>query len=115
MFSFENLRVYNDSLIFSKNIYRHTKRFLKEEIFGITSQLRRAAYSVALNIAEGSGLTKSEFKNFLRRAGGLLYECIPILAIALDNEHISKEEYKTVYESCNTLARSISALTNSME
>jgi four helix bundle protein len=115
MFSFENLRVYKDSLSFSKCIYRLTKQFPKDEIFGITSQFRRAASSVALNIAEGSGLTKREFKNFLRRARASLYECIPILVIALDNKYISKEQYKAVYESCNALARSISALMNSME
>jgi four helix bundle protein len=115
MFSFENLRVYRDSLDFSKNIYRLTNAFPRQETFGITSQLRRAASSVALNIAEGGALTKSEFRNFLRRARGSLYECIPILAIALDNKYISGEEHKAIYENCDTLARSISALINSMK
>jgi len=115
VFSFENLKVYNDSLNFAKDIYKLTKLFPKDEIFGLTSQLRRAASSVVLNIAEGSGLTKSEFKNFLRRARGSVYECIPILAIGLDTQYISEEEYKKMYESCNTLARSISALINSMK
>jgi four helix bundle protein len=115
VFSFENLKVYKDSLNFTKNIYKLTKSFPKDEIFGLTSQLRRAASSVVLNIAEGSSLTKSEFKNFLRRARGSVYECVPILAIALDTQYISKEEYKKMYESCNTLARSISALINSMK
>jgi len=115
VFSFENLKVYKDSLGFSKDIYRLTRVFPKEEIFGLTSQLRRAASSVVLNIAEGSGLTRSEFKNFLRRARGSAYECIPILAIALDAKYISEREYKKMYEVCNALARSISALINSMK
>jgi len=115
VFSFENLKVYKDLLNFTKNIYKLTKLFPKDELFGLTSQLRRASSSVVLNIAEGSSLTKSEFKNFLRRARGSVYECVPILAIALDTQYISKEEYKKMYESCNILARSISALINSMK
>jgi four helix bundle protein len=115
MFAFENLKVYTDSLNFAKDIYKLTKRFPKDEAFGLTSQLRRAASSGVLNIAEGSGLTKSEFKNFLRRARGSVYECVPNLAIALDNRYISEEDYKRMYNSCNTLARSISALINSMK
>jgi len=115
MFAFEDLRVYGDALKFTKEIYRLTRSFPQEEIFGITSQLRRAASSVALNIAEGSGLSKKEFKNFLRRARGSIYECVPILTIALDNHYISEQEYQGIYDSCNSLAKSISALMKSMK
>jgi four helix bundle protein len=114
VFTFENLNVCKDALSFSKDIYKLTKEFPKDEIFGLTSQLRRAAASGTLNIAEGSGLTKSEFNNFLRRARGSLYECIPILGIALDAEYISEEEYRRSYSACNSLARSISALMKTM-
>jgi four helix bundle protein len=115
MFAFEDLRVYNDALGFTKDIYKLTKAFPKDEIFGITSQLRRASSSISLNIAEGSGMSKKEFKNFLRRARGSTYECIPILAIALDNHYISKKDYQRVYNSCNDLAKSISALIKSIK
>lgn len=115
MFAFEDLRVYNDALSFTKDIYKLTKVFPKDEVFGITSQLRRAATSVALNIAEGSGLSRKEFKNFLRRARGSTYECIPILAIALDGNYISGEDHQKVYNTCNALARSISALMKSVK
>ncbi len=115
MFAFENLKVYRNSLDFTKNIYRLSKRFLKDESFGLTSQFRRAASSVVLNIAEGSSLTKNEFKSYLRRARGSVYECVPILAIALDNQYISEEDHQKMYKSCNILARSISALINSMK
>jgi four helix bundle protein len=115
MFAFENLKMYKNSLIFTQDVYKLTKKFPKDESFGLTSQLRRAASSVVLNIAEGSGLTKTEFKNFLRRARGSVYECVPILAIALNNQYLSEEEHREMYLSCNTLARSISALINSMK
>ena len=109
-FNFERLRVYQDALDFSKQIYKTSKRFPKDEVFGMTSQLRRAALSIALNIAEGSGLTKVEFKNFLRRARGSVHECVPILVIALDNNYISKQEHDEFYQTCQKLAKSISAL-----
>ena len=91
-FNFEKLRVYQDALDFSKQVYKTTKRFPKDELFGLTSQFRRAASSVPLNIAEGSSLTKTQFKDFLRRARGSVYECVTILFLALDNDYISEEE-----------------------
>jgi four helix bundle protein len=114
-FNFEKLRVYQDALDFSKQTYGVTKKFPIEELFGLTSQFRRAALSVALNIAEGSGLTKVEFKNFLRRARGSVHECVPILVIALDNSYISKKEHDGFYQTCQKLAKSISALIKSMK
>jgi len=114
-FSFEKLRVYQDSLGFSKQVYKLTREFPRDEVFGITSQLRRAASSIPLNIAEGSGLTKTEFKNFLRRARGSVYECVAILAIALDNRYISDIQHCSLYDSCHNLSKSISALINSMK
>ncbi len=114
-FNFENLRVYQDALAFSKQIYKATKKFPKDELFALTSQIRRAATSISLNIAEGSSLTKSEFKNFLRRARGSTYECVTILHLASDNGYISEKEQKKMYEDCQKLAKSISALINSMK
>lgn len=114
-FNFENLRVYQDSLDFSKEVYRVTKKFPKDELFALTSQFRRAASSIPLNIAEGSGLTKTEFKNFLRRARGSIYESVTILYIALDNDYISENEQKKMYGDCQKLAKSISALIKSMK
>jgi len=115
IFSFEKLRVYQDSLDFSKKIYKLTKKFPKDEIFGITSQLRRAASSVPLNIAEGSSLTKPEFKNFLRKSRGSLYECIPILSIALENRYLADDQFEMLHKNCLRLAKSVSALINSIK
>ena len=109
------MRVYQDSLDFSKKVYKLTKIFPKDEAFGITSQLRRAASSIPLNIAEGSGLAKTEFKNFLRRARGSVYECVPILSIASDNGYLSEDRFKELHRECLKLAKSISALVNSIK
>jgi four helix bundle protein len=114
-FNFENLRVYQDALDFSKQIYKVTKRFPKDELFALTSQFRRATSAVSLNIAEGGSIAKTEFKNFLRRSRGSVYECVPILSLALDNGYISEETRKKIYRDCQKLAKSISALIKSMK
>jgi len=114
-FSFERLRVYQDSLSFSKQIYKITKDFPRDELFGITSQFRRAALSICLNIAEGSSLTKTEFKNYFRRARGSVYESIPILSMALENKYISDTQFMKLNERCSKLAKSISALIGSIK
>ncbi len=54
-YQFEKLSVYQGAMELTESIYRETKDFPKEEMFGITSQIRRAAMSIALNIAEGKG------------------------------------------------------------
>jgi len=113
--SFEKLRVYQEALDFSKQVYKITKGFPKDELFALTSQFRRAASAVSLNIAEGSSLTKTEFKNFLRRSRGSVYECVPILSLAEENGYISEETRKKIYKDCQELAKSISALINSMK
>ena len=100
---------------FSKQVYRITKIFPKDELFGLTSQLRKAASSIPSNIAEGSGLTKTEFKNFLRRARGSICECVTILYLAADNDYVSENEQKKLYGDCQKLAKSISALINSIK
>jgi four helix bundle protein len=114
-FNFEKLRVYQDAMEFSENMYRLTKEFPKDELFGLTSQVRRAASSIALNIAEGSSLTKTEFRNFLRRARGSVHECVTVLSLASDIGYIKETEGKTMYADCQRLAKSISALINSMK
>ncbi|MFZ4125433.1 MAG: four helix bundle protein [Rickettsiales bacterium] len=74
--SYKELQTWQKSVDYGLLIYGATKIFPKEEIYGLTSQLRRAAISIASNIAEGSerGTTK-EFIQFLRIASGSLAEC----------------------------------------
>ncbi len=82
MFKFEELRVYQESLNFVDDVYQLTEKFPKEEIFSLISQLKRAAISISLNIAEGTSRTKKDFRHFLDIARGSCFECVAILTIA---------------------------------
>ncbi|MGE5808171.1 MAG: four helix bundle protein [Nitrospirota bacterium] len=67
-FDFEKLIVYQKALDYVDVVYTITKTFPKQEMFSLTDQFRRAATSICLNIAEGSGGTKSEFNQYLKIA-----------------------------------------------
>ena len=110
MFKFEDLHVYQKALIFVNIIYSLTKTWPKSEAFGLTSQLRRAAISIALNIAEGSSRTSKDFSHFLSLARGSCFECVAILTIARNQEFISQKEFSQLYEQCLELARMLSSL-----
>jgi len=78
--SFRDLQVWQRSIQLSVSIYRMTKGFPREEIFGMTSQMRRSAVSVASNIAEGNGrLSTGEYRQFLGVARGS--NCKPSLKL----------------------------------
>ncbi len=110
MFTFEKLHVYQDSLLFVDLLYTITKDWPKDEIFALTNQVRRAAVSITLNIAEGSSRTKKDFRHFLDLARGSCYECVAIITIAKQRKYITEEESITIYEHANKIARTINAL-----
>ncbi|MFH1411378.1 MAG: four helix bundle protein [Candidatus Omnitrophota bacterium] len=81
--NFEKLKVYQKALELANEIYSITKEYPKEEIFGLGAQIRRAAVSIVLNIAEGSARTKKEFSRFIDIARGSVFECMAILEISV--------------------------------
>ena len=73
--TYEDLQAWQKAMDFVADVYRVTMQFPKDELYGITSQLRRAAVSVPSNIAEGQGRqTTGEFRQFLGQARGSLLE-----------------------------------------
>ena len=75
-------------------VYLETRKFPKEEIYGMTSQLRRAAISIPTNIVEGTGRQgKKELKQFANIALGSLAETEYLLEFCLRLEYLSKEIY----------------------
>ncbi len=80
---YRDLLVWQKAIALVTHIYRLTQAFPKEELYGLTSQIRRAAVSIPSNIAEGQGrLTRSEFRQFLGHARGSYGELETQLIIA---------------------------------
>lgn len=91
---YKNLIVWQLADSLSKEVYKITFRFPKEETYGITSQLRRAVLSVPLNIIEGYARNnKNEFRQFLRIALGSLAETGYLLEFALGQKYIGQEDF----------------------
>ncbi len=82
--NFRNLKIYQRAIEFAVEIYKLSKTFPREELYGLTGQIRRAVTSISLNIAEGSGSnSEKEFKRFLEIALRSDYEVMTCLEIAL--------------------------------
>lgn len=92
-------------------VYRVTAKFPKDELFGITSQLRRAAVSIPSNIAEGQGrLSDKEFRHFLGQARGSLMELETQLQIAENLGYLEKEALGILFDMCAEIGRILNGL-----
>ena len=92
--SYRELLVWQKAKALAVQIYQATDQFPRAETYGLTSQIRRAAVSVASNIAEGQGrLTAGEFIHFLGQARGSLLELETQLAIAVDLNYLKPDEH----------------------
>lgn len=115
-FAYEDLLVWQEATALVKKIYQTTRRFPKSEMFGLTSQLQRAATSIALNIAEGKGrYSKKEFQHFLYLARGSLYETATILQVCMDLELLEQSHYDDLREVCKSILSKLSGLINSIK
>lgn len=115
MFKFEELHVYKESIILAEGIYDLSEKWPNHELFSLTSQLRRAAISISLNIAEGSSRTKKDFSHFLSLARGSCFECVAILTIARKRNYIADKEYINLYQTCEKFAKMLSKLKSSIK
>ena len=108
---FENLRIWQDAVELSGEINELTKTFPKEELFVLTSQIKRATDSISLNIAEGStGQSNAEFKRFLGFSLHSGIEVVGCLYLAKRRPCIDEKQFRYFYEKLNTLIKSIQAL-----
>ena len=97
MQNYKDLKVWGKAYQFSLMIYEVTKLFPKEEVYGLTSQTRRAAVSIAANIAEGCGKnTNPDFAKFLNIALGSSNESEYFILLAKDLTYLSDEKYETL-------------------
>lgn len=108
-FRFEGLEIWNLAREFSNQIDHVISTFPKHELYGLRSQMSRAANAVSLLIAEGAGLpTKALFNHRLSLAVGETFEVAAAGFLALDRAYVTKDIHAQIYESADELSRKIS-------
>jgi four helix bundle protein len=111
--SFHDLRIWQEAMDLTVEIYRVTGGFPKHETYGLVSQMRRAAVSVPSNIAEGKEhRSDSEFVRFLLHARGSLLELQTQLLIARRLQYLSEEKANELCRSGDGIGRGLNALIN---
>jgi len=111
--SFEELTVWKDARKFTNKIYNLTKKFPKEENFGLTSQITRATVSIGSNIAEGfDRYSRKDFIRFLIIARGSISEIQNNLYIALDLKYINQNDFQENYAFSKELGKQINGFIN---
>jgi len=98
-FKYEDLEVWQLAKKLINLVYENTAVFPNEEIFNLTSQIRRSAISCCLNIAEGSGRNAAkDFSRFIRISIGSLLETDTCLKIAIDLRYLNQETYDNKFD-----------------
>jgi len=109
--SYRDLVAWRKAMILAKEIYLATQVFPKDEIYGLRSQLRRAAVSVPSNIAEGQArYSRGEFHPFLNTARGSLAEIETQLMLPADLEYLGRKEADILLEKTAELGRILNGL-----
>lgn len=104
MQNYKELKVWEKSHQLVLDIYRVTAKFPKEEVFGITSQVRRAAASIPANIAEGCGKkSQLDLANFLNISLGSANETDYFLLLCRDLKYISESEFSELENTINAI------------
>jgi four helix bundle protein len=113
--TYSDLEVWQSAMDFAVRIYRLTKGYPREETYGLTIQLRRAAVSVASNIAEGKGRSSDkELAQFLCHSRGSLFEIETQLAIAKALGYGNQEEYAALKNDAAKIGRMLNGLMRSV-
>ncbi len=113
---FEDLVVWQKAHQFVMNVYAKTKLFPKEELFGLTSQYRRAAISIPANIAEGYGKKGIADKlRFYNIAEGSINECKYYVILSKDLEYVSESESNNLYADLTSIQKLLFSYSKSIK
>lgn len=115
MFNFEKLEVWQKAVAFAGLVYRLTRGFPSDERFGLTNQIRRAAVSLASNIAEGSARPPADFAKFIGYASGSLCEVITQATIVRKENFLPQPDFEELYRAADEISRMLSGLRKSLE
>ena len=114
-FKFEKLKVWQEAVELSGQVHSLVLTLPKEELYILTSQIKRAADSISLNIAEGStGQSDAEFKKFLGYAIRSGIEVVGCIYIAKRRKIISEEDFVCIYNKLDDLIKRVQALRKSI-
>jgi four helix bundle protein len=115
-FKFEKLLVWQKAVDLSELVDRVSKKFPKDELYILTSQIKRAADSIALNIAEGStGQSNAEFNRFLGIALRSNIEVVSCVYLAKRRNIISEEDFNKIYSGCEEVLVMINGLRKALK
>lgn len=113
IYSFENLKVWQESILLIKNVYEITNDFPKGEKFGLTSQIRRASVSMASNLAEGtSRKTQKDKAHFTTIAFSSAMELLNQLIISRELNFISENHYILARQKLEKITNMLNSLRN---
>jgi four helix bundle protein len=113
--SYRDIVVWQEAKNLAVEVYRLSEKFPKQEIYGLTSQVRRAAISVVSNIAESQGrLTQGEFVQFLGHSRGSLLEVLTQLEISVELGYLNGEDFRILDSKAATVLRLLNGLLASM-
>ena len=115
-FKFEKLIVWQKAVDLASDVHDLTKTFPKDEIFILSSQIKRAADSVSLNVAEGStGQSNAEFNRFIGYSLKSTIEVVGCLFLAKKRNLIEETEFTKLYKQCEEILAMLSALRKSLK
>lgn len=115
MFRFEKLDVWQDSIQYAKNIYKLSDTLPKSEMFGLNSQLKRAALSISSNIAEGTGSTTTkDFSHYLDVSIKSAIETVSQLLFGRAMNYFTDESVSPLYNKAEILIKRIQSLKKSL-
>jgi len=114
--SYRDLKVWQQGMDLTEVCYRITRQFPKDELYGMTAQIRRAAVSVPANIAKGHGRnSRGDYAHFLRVAQGSLKELETPLLLAQRIGLTIEKVVEPIVSKCDTLGKMLRALIRALE
>jgi four helix bundle protein len=114
--SYRDLIAWRKAMDLVTEVYRVTRTFPRDELYGLTNQLRRAAVSVPSNIAEGQArFSRKEFHHFLSHARGSLVEIETQLTIAQNLNYLTQTQTRPLLERASELGRVLNGLIASIK
>lgn len=112
---FQDYKVFGDAHVLNLRVYEATSAFPKHELFGLTSQMRRAASSIPMNIAEGSVKSEREFRQSLKTALGSAAELEYQFRMARDLGYLQPQEHEDYTDSVIQIRKMLTAFIRTID